>query len=156
MAYIDKEGYERKREWAAKRMAENSQIDTLTEEQHEALEWLCSVRHDVHCNQDDFFCDESANSSEYWNYIDDGNGGTIREKLMEAGLPEMKWSFNPDMYTSESVCYELDYTEEEREEERERCLEMAEKFNLDIEKYLKTIDEQHGTNYCPSGASRKF
>lgn len=156
MAYLDKEAYERKKEWAAKRMAENALVETLSEEQHEALEWLCSVRHDVHCNQEDFFCDESVNSSEYWNYIDDGDGGTIREKLTQAGLPAVEWSFNPDMYTSDSLCYELDYTEEEREEERERCFEMAEKFNSDIEKYLKTIDEQHGTNYCPSGASRKF
>ena len=61
-----------------------------------------------------------------------------------------------DNYMTDGLCYELDYTEEEIEEERESCLEMAKKFNNDIEKYLASIDKEHGTNYCPSGVTRLY
>lgn len=156
MAYLTKEAYEGKREWVARRMAENREIDTLTEEQHEVIEWLCSVRHDVHCNQEDFFIGESSNCDKYWGYIEDGCGGEINKKLSDVGLDKVDWSFNPEMYDTDSICYELGYSEEEIEEARESCMEMASKFNNDIEKYLTNIDKQHGTSYCPSGATRIF
>lgn len=155
MAYLTKNAYECKREWAAKRMAENAEVETLTTEQHGVLEWLCTVRHNVHCNQGDFFNDEAPNNSEYWNYIDSADGcGIIRDRLKAAGLPVLRWSFSVDDYMTDGICYELGYTEEEREEEREKCFEMAEKFNSDIENYLTQIDKKHGTSYCPSGATR--
>ena len=157
MAQLNKEAYEGKKEYAGKRMLENAEVETLTKEQHETLEWLCSVRHDVHCNQEDFFNDESSNNSEYWDYIDNADGcGTIRDKLKEVELPDLTWSFTVDDYMTDAICRELGYTEDERDEEKERCFEMASRFNSDIEKYLAKIDEEHGTNYCPSGATRIY
>ena len=157
MAQLDKKAYEGKREWAAKRMAENAKIETLTEKQHDVLQWLCTVRHDVHCNQEDFFNDEASNNSVYLDYIDDGNGlGIIQERLIEVNLPNLRWSFSIDDYMTDGMCYELEYTEDETEHERENCLDMAKKFNNDIEEYLANIDKEHGTNYCPSGATRIY
>lgn len=82
------------------------------------------------------------------------NTGEIAERLADADLPPLVWSFDPQDYTFDSVCYELDYTDEEIKEEAERCLEMVEKFNDDIESYLAKIDKKHGTDYCPSGWTR--
>lgn len=155
MGMLNKEAYERKREYAVRRMKKNAEVKTLTEDQHDALSWLCSIRHEVHCNQSAFFYAESADSETFWNYIDDGSGtGEIAERLADADLPPLVWSFDPQDYTFDSVCYELDYTDEEIKEEAERCLEMAEKFNDDIESYLAKIDKKHGTDYCPSGWTR--
>ena len=65
MAYLDKDAYIAKRELAARRMAENAEIETLTPEQHEALEYLCTVRHNIHCNQDDLFKSQCGNFTDF-------------------------------------------------------------------------------------------
>lgn len=150
MGLLDKEAYERKREWAAKRMTENSLIDSLAPEQHEVLSWLCSVRHDVHCNQEAFWYSEYSGHSEYWDYIN----YIINDKLKSVNLPCIEWSFSPDDYMTDSICYELGYDDDEIEEEMKNCFNMSNIFNNDIEHFLLKFDKEHGTNYCPSGFTR--
>ena len=157
MSYLNKETYEKKQAYAGKRMLQNAEIESLTHEQHEVLVWLCSKRHEVHTNQNDFFYSESSSSAEYWNLIDDGCGnGIVRDKLSSVGLPDLKWSFSADDYMTDALCQEFGYSEEETEVEYESCIEMAGIFNNDIEKYLREIDKRHGTNYCPSGVGRLY
>ena len=152
---MSKDMYERKQAYAENRMRSNAENENLTESQHNTLAWLCSIRHNVHVNQEAFFYDESSSNTEYWNLIDDGNGnGTISEKLAEVNLPDLEWSFSVDDYLSDTICKEYGYTDEETEEELKNVLEMAAIFNKDIEKYLRNIDKQYGTNYCPSGITR--
>lgn len=157
MAYLNKDIYERKEAYASRRMLQNAENENLTPEQHDILAWICSKRHEVHTNQDDFFYSESTNSAEYWSLIDDGCGnGIIRDKLASVGLPDLKWSFNADDYMTDALCKEFGYSEEDIETEYESCIKMAGQFNNDIEQYLRAIDKQYGTDYCPSGVGRLY
>jgi hypothetical protein len=153
MAKISKEGYEAKERYAQKRMEENAKIETLTEEQHNVLSWLCKVRHIIHTNQKSFFVTESTISSEIYQYIDE----EINYKLESCKLPKIQWSVDSFDLVTDFDYYELN--EEERTTEAynkllEQCIDQLELINSDIEKYLKTIDNEHKTNYCPTGASR--
>lgn len=46
--------YESKQAYIEKKIGENMQIETLSEEQHIALNDLCRIRHDMHCNRSGF------------------------------------------------------------------------------------------------------
>lgn len=152
---MDKGIWEGKAEWARRRMARNAEIETLTEEQHNALECLCHIRHETHKGKETFWNAEDGEHGKYWDYISGGDGGsTINEMLTDAGLPAITWSFNPDEYLTDAICYELGYSEEETEEEKENLFEMLETFNKDIENYLTKIDKENGTDYAPSGYTR--
>lgn len=157
MAYNDKKDiYSGKREWAARRMAENSKIKTLTEKQHEVLDWLCNIRHEVHTNQDDFFAATSHNYRLFWDYIENASGESeINRELSNVNLPQISFCIDIMDYRND-----MDYDDEVWDEEMsyndayEEVIKMAEKFNNKIESYLLEIDKKHGTNYCPSGIQR--
>ena len=153
MAKVSKEGYEAKANYVEKKMKENAQIKTLSEEQHNVLSWLCKVRHIIHTNQKSFFVTESATSGEIYQYIDE----EVNYRLESCKLPKIRWSVDSFDLVTDFDYYELD--EEERTTEvynelLERCIDQLELINSDIEKYLKTIDNEHKTSYCPTGASR--
>lgn len=99
MGIVTKEGYERKREWAANRMAENRELTTLSEEQHDALEEA----------------DEQGLGY-------DEEGDKKRNEIFE----NVKWE----------------------------AYGIFSNINEQIESFLLKIDRKHGTNYCPSGATR--
>ena len=146
MAYLDKEAYERKNEYAAKRMIKNSMIETLTPEQHEVLANVCQMRHRMHTHQDALFISGSSDHTLFWSWID----YKINEMLSEVGLPEMKFY---DAYVTD-LTYEID--ELTYDEGYEIMIEYAEKVNDTIENYLRKIDEKHETEYCPTGNGRIF
>lgn len=157
MAKLSKDVYDAKAEWAAQKMLKNAECESLTKEQHDVLAWMCSVRHETHCNQDAFWNCEDASHKRFWDYITNFcDIGEIEKRLMEVGLPVIEWSFDYENYMTDGQCYEFEYSDDEMEEEHERCLEMAEKFNNDIESYLSQIDKEHGTSYCPSGLTRIY
>ena len=158
MAYLSKEAYERKAAWAERRARINKENESLTEEQHDTLAWLCEIRHEMHCNQDSFYYSEYPKHNQFWNYINDeaSEEGEIQHALSEVSLPELNWSFDPDDCDTDSICCELDFTDEEKEEARKHCLEVASQVNDDIERYLRQIDKQYGTDYAPSGATRFY
>ena len=165
MAHFTKEEYQGKAEWAARRMAENAKVDSLTEEQHTALAELCQIRHWIHStDRMSLFNEESVDSAQMYDYFakifDDG-------LLESVGLPKL-CSIDWTSLASNSDWYNI-LQEDERAEYNddyeiwlqdggyfdEFCQQM-EQFNGDVEKYLAEIDKKHGTNYCPSGASRIF
>jgi len=165
MAYLDKEAYDRKADYAGRRMAENAKIETLTEEQHDVLSWLCSLRHEMHSNQEDFFFNESGNYGKFTDAVnDDRDVQSINGQLNMAKLPKIKWTKDIYDYDTESEVYELEdhseYADDEWDElidsKRREALRFAESVNADIEEYLRKIDEEHGTEYAPSGATRIF
>lgn len=147
MAYFDK--YEAKANYVDKVMSENAEIETLTEEQHDALRELCRIRHEMHCNQDDFFYSEHSNHSTFWHYIDE----TINSILTDANLPSI--NFDIDICDYE-LDYEVDYYDEPEQFEAayDKCIKMASHVNDLIENYLLQIDKEHGTSYCPTGFAR--
>jgi len=162
MAYLSKDTYEGKKRAAERRMTENAKATTLTPEQHDALSWLCTIRHQMHGNQEAFFLEESSDHSIFWGYIDSG----INERLTSVGLSEitLKYSVIDDYVTDGTVISDLDDEDEEDDEIRQDRMSealagvvcLAETFNRTIETYLRAVDEEHGTNYCPAGVQRLF
>jgi len=154
MGLISKEGYEAKERYAQKRMEENAKIETLTEEQHNALAWLCAVRHEMHTNKKAFFNSENANNSKFYEYIDT----RINEVLSGCELPCISWTISTFDIVSDIDYYELldadEQTDDKYDELLSECYDQVEQINKDIENYLRKIDKQHKTNYCPTGATR--
>lgn len=143
---IDK--YESKSRYVEKKMNENALVDTLTEAQHETLRWLCSFRHDLHCNQEALFYSEWSKYTEFWGIIDVKLG----ERLSEAGLPGIDLDIDAENFPTDIDCEELfDMTSEEALAE---VVKMASDINRAIEMYLGNIDKEYGTHYCPTGIAR--
>ena len=152
MAKISKEGYERKREWVARRMAVNAVKggnSGLTEKQTDLLEELCSLRHDLHCN-----LAHVANSDEQGikkNLVE------INIDIKSSGLPHMAFIPSGDVadYIDIDMIAELhEYGEFDYDEEYPRIYGELSDLNSQIEQYLSDIDKQYVTKYCPTGASR--
>jgi len=151
--------YEGKREFAAKRMAENKKIETLTESQHEAMSNLASVRHDFHVNMEK---------------ITKSDDNKLKPKLIEANIQLkesglMPMSFLPtdeeDFIDIDSIdeLYEIDEVPEDEDERKdwydenyESIFKKLSNLHSKIEDYMRSIDKQYGTNYAPSGMSRMF
>lgn len=163
MAKVSKEGYERKREYAGKRMKENAAIDTLTSEQHEALSNLASVRHELHSNK------HSAIISDEYGYT--SKLLSVNEEINESGLTPMSFiGFKSEgdyididtislLFETEDVPDQADNPKEYQnwyDQNYERISNELEKLNTKIEKYLADIDKKHGTNYAPGGHTRLY
>lgn len=155
MAYLSKEAYERKQAYADRRMRENREIETLTEEQHDVLSWLCSIRHKIHSmNTEHLFCSQSSDYDN-WRYIDTFYyDNEIMTELNSVNLPKWEWNFD-----SSSVTTDADEDINIDEVWNDAIYEISgiiERWNESIEDYLRKIDEQYGTSYCPTGRSRIF
>lgn len=146
MAKLSKEQYSRRNENAAIRMSENKEVSTLTEKQHEVLAELCSFRHELHCNQEDLFASNGANFAIFWNFLRE----EIYNKLSDANLPKISFP------NSDEISTDYDYSDFglSYEEAMEDVINYASEVNNRIEKYLKEIDNNFATNYCPTGALR--
>lgn len=143
------EMFEGKKRYAERRNLENSKIDTLSEEQHDALAWLCKIRHDMHVSKDSFFLSESADHEKYWGYVDNG----ISDRLRSVNLPPFDFIFDEADYVTDST-YEVDGLD--YESAYLQTMEYVEGFNRYIESYLRDIDSMHGTQYAPTGYSRIY
>lgn len=156
---VSKEGYERKREWAARRMKENKKIKTLTETQHEALEELASIRHEIHSNKKSvIISDEQGLKKKLIK---------VNEWLLNSGLIPMEFvpTSNEDYIDIDTIdeLYEIEDVPEDDGERSDwydenyiRISGELEDLNTQIEDYMRKIDARYGTNYAPSGMSRVF
>ena len=168
MGYLSKEAYERKTEWAHRHQAEQKAITMLTEEQHDFLSDVCSMRHEIHCNQDSLFNCESANYSRYWSWIDE-----LADSATSIGLPHISIPdficlpndhyWNDDEIIDDDGCvyeasleFDTDRYWEKLEIAQGMVSDYAEKLNNAIEDWLSAIDRKHGTQYCPRGESRLY
>ncbi len=160
MAYLTKTQYDYRRESAAARMDKNAEIGVesgLTEEQTEALETLCTFRHELHTSWTQVWNAESGEHSELIRQLDSG----VTEMLWTAGLtPAFK--FNVDDIETNAT-YDIgmdDASDEERKnaynEAYEKTCRILSNVNRQIESYLEAIDAKYGTSYAPTGALRKF
>jgi hypothetical protein len=191
MAYLSKEQYAYRRESAARRMAANKDnCDTLTEEQHDALAYVCQARHELHDKYRAAYFTEYGDHDKWWGGVLDnpftGEMGAINQALVDAGLPAIEGLSMPEDLPND--CYreymtvaealeeagieypedlfdedgDVDYSHEEANRVMNELLyyhlsqvaDAAEKINAKIERYLRGIDEEHGTNYEPTGALR--
>ena len=165
MGYVDKDGYDRKREYAARRNAKNAEIESLTEEQHEALAEVCRIRHELHTHQKSIFNCGSSEYCEMWDYMDDDCDMSINATLKNAGLAPISLPIDPIEAPNDSDWFTImdeddraqyaDYDEWYAETFDKLCYSLNEVNNA-IEAYLRNIDNEHGTNYCPTGATRIY
>ena len=144
--------WEAKERFVEKKMAENAKVETLTDDQHEVLAWLCSVRHEMHTNPEHFFYSEWTKFGYFWDLISNEEGfSEINTRLLSVGLDPIDFSFvSPDDASFDFLCD----SEEEYEDGLAQTYEMVDKINKTIEDYLVGIDKKHGTSYCPSGLAR--
>lgn len=171
--------WEAKRNYVDRLMRKNAEVEGLTEEQHEALEWLARWRHEVHCEHDTIW--EVNEDSEMADIL---YGDAIEDELSKAGLPPIKLPDITDSPTSQDY-YEV-LTDNERDEwerraedetrkaeakglrrnyggyeiwleesgDYEYAMDMLEHWNDVIEEYLRNIDKKYGTQYAPTGIAR--
>lgn len=135
MGFFSKEIYERKTEWAARRMKSNSRIKSLSKEQHDTLSWLCSLRHDVHSSWEDMWNSETADGVRLWEEYE-----KINDKLCECGLSAIMSL--PDI---SEIPTNADYWCVLTDEDRDRWDLRADVVNKQIE-----IEElERGSQYKP-------
>ena len=161
MAQLDKNAYYGKMIYAGKKMSTNKEIETLTDEQHDALSQMCRARHELHTNMDRI---TRGTEKDYLGNIIEANG-TLKKSALPIidGIP----TDTADYIDIDSIRELEDLgevpsrdNEDEWQEwynaEYHRIYDELENLNKTIEKYLEQIDIEHGTYYAPSGASRIF
>lgn len=154
MGRISKEGYYYKQLAAEKKMEENARINTLTEEQHNALATICSIRHQLHCNTKALF---NADSADFNNLFDQYD--SINDILTSAKLSPIQ-----DLLDSEEIISTIDYEADDEgmnfndwwDSHLEEAYDQWEDINSKIEAYLREIDEKHGSEYAPTGKTRLY
>lgn len=158
MRYSDR--YDAKQRYVDRVMSKNAEVETLSDDQHSALRKVAEMRHKFHSNPDGLFNTESA-SYDMWNYV--AQDGEINRLLEQAGLPTIEfgdYTYTPSTFDYEELGGKDEYeTLEEWKEQSGVMDEFYKDFNdanERIEKYLRTIDEEHGTQYAPSGFSRLY
>lgn len=151
MAYLSKEQYDRRRDNAARRMAANAEIETLTPEQHEFLDELCSMRHEIHCSGLAMFCCQSSDYSRLWDYIDNGDE-TLNGRARALGFDLQARNDSIDVPADDDWDWDDEY--EDIDAAREACMQWLNEWNDEIEQFLLSVDKTYGTNYCPTGALR--
>lgn len=163
-----KKELERRKEWAAyhhNKMKEEH--DSLTDEQHDALSELCSLRHTIHTASEKLFSTESQEWEALEKFLPD-EPDNIFDKFREVGIPLDFSPIDPvTLPNSDDYYYVLTETEKEEWEEKggydawreesgvfDEFSERMEELNENIEKFLRKIDAEHGTKYAPSGKYR--
>lgn len=168
MSFLSKDEYERRALNAGRRMEEQREITTLTEEQHDKLAALCGLRHDAHCAKGlVLYYAEYAEHDTYRELFTNLTG-------LEHNFAEMIKEIDPEYDTTEleeiitqitnletdaellDVC--PDATDEEILKHAEENIfaydDLMEDVNREVERFLSYIDVKHGTRYCPTGAYR--
>lgn len=140
-------------EYARRKNELNSEIDTLTETQHEQIRELCEMRHLLHSG--DIF---NTESSDYKRCSD-----FFFEKIIIEGIGNLDIATEFEELTLD-IDLEFEYYEIEATERKEydvvynelksRHYEQINNINKTIEVFLLNIDEVYGTGYCPTGKSR--
>ncbi len=164
---LSKEAWEAKERYVQRRNAQNAQITTLTEEQHDLLAEVASIRHNIHSSIDNTFSVEAMDNSDI-SKLDD-----INERLEAVGLPPINLPDTSFFVTSDDYDYVL--TADDRAEYEELAAEngfesgfhywmensayneyydQMSDLNSVMEQYLKDIDAEHGTQYAPTGWAR--
>lgn len=163
MGRIDKDGYERKAAYAARKFRENAEIaieNGMSEEQLELIDQITEFRHWLHVtvmnsNGKSAFCMSGPEYDRIAQECSDYNDEGIVERFTAA------FGFKPfnrcDWPTDE------EYDEDEQEE---YCVYVDKSQSTIIERFaavdksiiesLQRIDNKFGTDFCPTGFSRIF
>lgn len=144
--------YSNKNVYIANRNAKNRKLAEdhgLTDNQHEALVWLCSFRHELHCNQEDLFYSESANFSDFSCQI----CGRLTRYLQEVGLIANRMFDYSDDFFDLPIDFDC-HSDEEYEQGLQQVHEFCERVDADIIEFLQEIDARYHTEYAPTLIAR--
>lgn len=142
--------YSNKNVYVCNKNAKNRKLadeNGLTDNQHEAITFVCSFRHELHCNQDDLFYSESTNFFEFIEMV----CGKLHTILKTAGFEN-----NLDYYKkfidipSDFDCH----SDEEYEQGLQQVHEFCERVDADIIEFLQEIDARYHTEYAPTLIAR--
>lgn len=147
-----KERYIRKDIYVANKNAKNRKISAengLTPAQHEAITYVCSFRHELHCNQEDLFYSESANFSDFSCQI----CGRLTRYLQEVDLITDRTFDYSDEFFDLPIDFDC-HSDAEYEDGLEQVHEFCEKVDADIIEFLQKIDKRYKTEYAPTLIAR--
>lgn len=159
MAYLKKEQYEYREKAAARRAADNEQIAVehgMTKEQAGLISDLCALRHELHTNIQHYLCNNTEACKALYDMV---------ERIDESGLQELDlgdyWGGDYIDIDDFEMLFETVKVPEDDNERNEwfdnegwRISQDWENVNSIIEEYLRLIDKQYGTKWCPTGALR--
>ena len=129
----------------------NKSITSLSDKQHDALSILTIIRHRLHIFSD--CCLLKNDSSLYYKQLK--NLSLLPVMLHTAGLPELSFDRKiAELHNFLDLARRNDITSECFTILMDRVNVIREEINIDIEDYLRMVDLEHGTSYCPSGVAR--
>lgn len=157
--------YEAKANYVRAMNAKNARIETLTAEQHELIQDICKFRHEVHCNIESYFNSGVRHSATVSDGYEKAELFSIdflfdfNALLSKHGLPAFNTSFDfvevpDDSWVEADRDEDEEIWQDEYNDLHRECYQEFDLLNDDIEKWLSDIDEQHGTQYCPTGFAR--
>lgn len=149
MAKLTKEQYQKRNENAVHKHEKNKKITTLIEKQHKIIAEVCTMRHKIHSSDDELYNTESLFSNEATIWLEE-----INLRLINAGLTKIENIPHVEDIPSTEDKYHGIIEEEEEEENIENFYTIMEELNNSIEQWLRIIDNEHETNYCPIGTHR--
>lgn len=159
---MEKEEYERRNRNAAARMAANKEIaQCLSEEQCDALEEICAIRHRIHvAGASELFNTESPEAELMEELEGQGIVASLKKLFSEASVIEdvRLWDIPDDSDWFEELVDKEDYDDYEdyRNQSLSYIADVLNRWNNQIEKFLGLIDAKYGTSYHPTGFQRLF
>jgi hypothetical protein len=169
MSYLSEEQYTYRRESAARHLTECAENPNLTENQHATMADICDARHWLHCESGEtLYCTEGPDYTKAVALIfTDGDGEVDGVKSFQKMIKESKIGYDTGVFNGLSdelndiprdcdVCGEDTEGSGSSEESIERFDDILAKVNAEVEKFLRYVDNEYGTDYCPSGANRCF
>jgi hypothetical protein len=144
--------YEAKMRYVDSKNRANQQNSNLTQEQHEAIQLVCSMRHELHSNLEDLIISESSNFSRFSDWLI-SETESFKAILDRAGIQnDLQW--NPeDLPDDDSIYAELGIYED-YEDFYYQAYEVASDIHNHIENTIRNIDSKYATSYAPTGLAR--
>jgi len=150
---MEKEEYERREMAAQRRMKEQKEITTLSEEQHDLISEICAIRHKLHVFGKKYYYLENGDNDTFSDFFEN-----INFRLIELDLPPIEGIPRIDEFPNDCDRYNgvIDNTDEDEEENYNEFLSMMDDVNNNVEEWLHHIDRIYDTSYAPTGAYRIF
>nr|DAG06847.1 MAG TPA: Cpf1/RNA Complex FUNCTION-RNA complex.49A [Caudoviricetes sp.] len=164
MAYLSKKQYEHRSNNAALRNARNAQkaiANGMTEEQADLITQLCGLRHDFHCNMEkiaEYIESKGEFLRKFRSWEAEAEKENLPELFISGKLEDIDEIEGLEDYYGEDVPEDNDSDEykEWYSEEYSRIYDELSELHKKIERYLKSIDEQYNTEFCPTGIQRIY
>jgi|GEM_PF-4497500 len=135
--------------------AENKRIKTLSEEQHDMIGDICSMRHELHMGGNALANPEHSDNGKISSYLycssTDGDG-LIMDTAKATGIDGL------DIYFCDVLeLADIDGIDGEEDGDPDAVQTnsaVLRRVNDTVEEWLASIDREHGTSYCPTGGQR--